>query len=542
MYNMKKAIISLSLYLAVVGLLNACDKADVTTDDNRYGTITEISGTVISDTSSLCGRITDADGNPVQSVVVSDGTKCVLTDKNGVYQFDRYKKARFVYYSVPEGYEVVRSSDGYPSFYALIDRKSNPARHDFTLGKRKDAGKFTFVCIADPQCLNTSDLNRYVNETIPDVEETSMAAAEATTVIGTTLGDIIFDSPDLWNDMKKSMSNLSLPLFQVIGNHDHLASESSDDASAVNYEDQFGPRDYSYNLGKAHIVAMDNVLYLGNKKYNGGFTDRQIKWLEQDLKFVPEDRLVILCTHMPFRSLSSKTDESQKNGRAVLDLLSRFKEVHLMIGHTHYNEVYVHNVNGKEIIEHIHGAACGGWWASGICSDGTPNGYAVYELDGPTISNYYYKGTGLPAENQLRAYPSAISYGQKLSYTFGWGPMIPNDDVLNNEKGIVVNIWNAITPLYKSEDVWKVELWQDGAKVADMTRFTSPEYWAFGQFVIKHGKSDTNTWKANRNHLYKAVLNRGNAVTDTDADLNFEVRVTDQFGNVYKCNTLTKEI
>lgn len=58
------------------------------------------------------------------------------------------------------------------------------------------------------------------------------------------------------------------------------------------------------------------------------------------------------------------------NHAGVLDLLSEFAEAHIMIGHTHYQQKYIHTRNGKKIFEHIHGAACGAWWTSTLCADG----------------------------------------------------------------------------------------------------------------------------------------------------------------------------
>ena len=87
------------------------------------------------------------------------------------------------------------------------------------------------------------------------------------------------------------------------------------------------------------------------------------------------------------------TDESHENYDGVLDLLAEFTEAHIMIGHTHYNQKYIHKRNGKTIFEHVHGAACGAWWTANICADGTPNGYGVYEISGNTVANQYYKST-----------------------------------------------------------------------------------------------------------------------------------------------------
>lgn len=83
-----------------------------------------------------------------------------------------------------------------------------------------------------------------------------------------------------------------------------------------------------------------------------------------------KDKLVIFCAHMPFRGGTSETDESHMNHAGVLDLLSEFAEAHIMIGHTHYQQKYIHTRNGKKIFEHIHGAACGAWWTSTLCADG----------------------------------------------------------------------------------------------------------------------------------------------------------------------------
>ncbi|MFL5581023.1 MAG: calcineurin-like phosphoesterase C-terminal domain-containing protein [Gemmatimonadaceae bacterium] len=61
-----------------------------------------------------------------------------------------------------------------------------------------------------------------------------------------------------------------------------------------------------------------------------------------------------------------------------------------------------HLTHGR-VHEHVAGAACGVWWSGPICTDGTPNGYAVYEIDGEDV-RWRYKGTGLAATEQIRAY------------------------------------------------------------------------------------------------------------------------------------------
>ena len=398
-------------------LLLACSNDKSDGEGREPGVETELNGTQLGEGTTLYGLVTDTSGNPVQGVVVSDGYNCVETDANGVYQMIRYKKARFVWYSTPAGYEINTSADNYPLYYAEIVHKNIADRHDFVLKPlAAPETDFTLLCIADPQCASTADISRYVNETIPDIEATvETFKAKGRAVYGITLGDIVFDTPDLWSNMKEAMGNRNLTIFQTIGNHDHLKTETSDDKAAANFESQFGPRNYSFNRGNAHIVSMDNVFYVGgstpSSNYKGGITDQQLEWLRQDLSHVAKDKLVIFCAHMPFRGGTSETDESHMNHAGVLDLLSEFVEAHIMIGHTHYQQKYIHTRNGKKIFEHIHGAACGAWWTSTLCADGTPNGYGVYEISGSTVPNQYYKATNKAADHQIRAYSAKQVFG-----------------------------------------------------------------------------------------------------------------------------------
>lgn len=423
-------------------LMLACSNDKSGGHDGDEGVETEVNGTQLDGNTTLYGLVTDTSGNPIPGVVVSDGYGCVTTDANGVYQMERYKKARFVHYSTPAGYAINTSADNYPLFYAEIVHKNIADRHDFVLTPLPaPESDFTLVCIADPQCATTAEISRYVNETIPDVEATVDAyKAKGTPVYGITLGDIVFDTPDLWSNMKESMANRNLPVFQTIGNHDHLQTETSDDNAAANFETQFGPRNYSFNRGDVHIVSMDNVLYEGKKKYKGGITDRQLEWLRQDLSHVDKDKLVIFCAHIPFRGGTSVTDESHENYDGVLDLLAEFSEAHIMIGHTHYQQKYIHKRNGKTILEHVHGAACGAWWTANLCADGTPNGYGVYEISGNTIANQYYKSTNKEADYQIRAYSATQVFGKSGSLTFGWAANAP---AMNDAKCIVANVWNS---------------------------------------------------------------------------------------------------
>ena len=274
---------------------------------------------------------------------------------------------------------------------------------------------------------------------------------------------------------------------------------------------------------------MDNVFYVGgstpSSNYKGGITDQQLEWLRQDLSHVAKDKLVIFCAHMPFRGGTSETDESHMNHAGVLDLLSEFAEAHIMIGHTHYQQKYIHTRNGKKIFEHIHGAACGAWWTSTLCADGTPNGYGVYEISGSTVPNQYYKATNKAADHQIRAYSAKQVFGTSGSTTFGFAA---NASAMNDAKCIVANVWNSDTG-----GDWKVSLWQNGEKVGDMTLISTCDYWAYAYHVLYFSKSVGSTWGKKLDHFYYGRLTSG-----TPETADFEIVVEDGMGNTYRTSKL----
>ena len=260
---------------------------------------TVVNNTELKAETTLYGVITDTQNKGVSDIVVTDGFSCVKTDQNGVYQLVRNKKAKFVYYSTPSDCKIIVDEDNYPKFFEKLISKDKKIRQDFKVEKQSIENEFALFCVADPQCRNSSEVNRYKGETIPDINRMT---AQYQNVYAITLGDIIFDSPELWSDMKASMAKQSLPFFQTIGNHDHLETAANDEKSVENFQDLFGPTDYSFNRGNVHIISMDNVIYTGKQQYSGGFTASQWKWLQEDLSYVSKDKMVILCTHMPFRT------------------------------------------------------------------------------------------------------------------------------------------------------------------------------------------------------------------------------------------------
>ncbi len=518
---MKKLICT--LFLLACGFFTAASPSD--------GNVVSTSGqlqaaalrTPIEEGNDLYGLIVDTEGAPVEGVVVSDGFTCVASDANGIYQMARNKDAFHVYYRIPADREVPMT-DGRPCFWQRLS--DNRQRYDFTLGARQPVEThFTLFCLADPQTRDAEQFNRFVSESVPDIRE---HAAECTPpVYGITLGDVIsnhktkYVTPVILPLMVQVLreEQIGMPLFQVVGNHDMATrpepfkgSSTYDLAARRDFEAAFGPCDYSFERGDAHIVGMDNVLLLDEthnpSNYERGFTADQLEWLRQDLELADKEKLIIFCTHVALDMIPADQKET------VLGLLGQFSEAHIMSGHSHRNRNYFHTAgdSGRTIYEHNHGAVCGAHWRSTICAEGTPNGYGVFEIGGSTFTNWYYKSVRYDKDFQIRMYRANTRFAYDKRPQF----MYHDDD------GIVANIWNS------DEKNWTVEVFENGVKTGEMIRFRDFDAWASGYLAGILGRE---TYPKRTDHLYYYTLKDANAAV--------EIRATDPFGNIYTQDTFT---
>ena len=90
-----------------------------------------------------------------------------------------------------------------------------------------------------------------------------------------TLGDLVWDNMPLFEEYRESVKNTGAVFFQCIGNHDfdkqyqdlHNMEAGTPVYGEMVYGSYFGPTDYSFNIGKAHIVTMKDINYVGGKNY-----------------------------------------------------------------------------------------------------------------------------------------------------------------------------------------------------------------------------------------------------------------------------------
>lgn len=344
----------------------------------------------------LKGRVTCAEKG-IAKVVVTDGTHFTLTDKKGYYTLPATGEATHVYISSPSGY-TVPVDNSVPLFWVPLRQVKNRQHIDFRLQRLPyPDDQHAFVAIGDPQVRNNAEVNKL--KPLLEALATDLKTLGPTPLHVMIAGDLVFNRPALHEASKACFATLGLPVYNAIGNHDHVFDRSQtpdlreDKVADSVYIRHYGPTDYSFNRGRVHYLVMDNILFKGGSKaiYDIGFTPEQLAWAKNDLSYVPKDKAVIVMIHAP-----SKRPEADSVGNCnqLRALLKGFACAQIISGHTHNNNVMA---DTSGIIEHIIGAACGGFWEGPVCTDGTRMGYKFFQVDGTNIRWKYhaYAASGL---------------------------------------------------------------------------------------------------------------------------------------------------
>ena len=430
------------------------------------------------------GYVKDSAGNPLANISISDGFQIVQTDENGFYQFKSNPDSYHIFFTLPAEYEVPINEHGQPCFFKKFSYFHS--RYDFTLTPLSGGveSKFILFGMADPQVSSDAGYNRFIGEAVPKIKDHADSYSE--NCYGVVLGDIITmstesDKTNYMYQMRNgfAVNSCGMPAFYVMGNHDHCYHNATEPLkedwmnSTYNlkaqrtYEKIFGPANYSFNRGNAHIICMRNILFKTvdtPSEYRRGFSKEQYDWLVADLANVPTDKLVIFCVHIPI------FDHSNDYIEEILTLLNQYN-THILSGHMHYQRNWDHGIERTttkyaNVFEHNISAVCGAWWSSCINGDGTPNGYKVFEIEGNQITDWYYQGypNGMNDRNyQMRLYRgNAITGAEKPADeadnpngTKGYFAFNFADDV------ILANVFDM-------DREWVVEVYENGNKTGEM--------------------------------------------------------------------------
>lgn len=517
------------------------------------------------------GEVPDKDGatikgmvvcgsKPLSGVLVSDGVTITQTDKNGCYWIESAKKHGSVFVILPSGYEVA-TENALPQFWQKLTKdQTEVERHDFELFER-DNDRYTLLVAADMHLANrsTSDLIQFTTGWVSEV--TSQYNNSPTPVYCINLGDLSWDLYWYQNNFglteaKQYVKSLEFQFWSVMGNHDNDAKYQGDWQPEQAYRDELGPVFYSMNFGNVHFIMLDDTVYIndgtpsdatvaGSRNYDKYFTEDNLAFVREDLKYVDPSTPIFVCYHCPIKTMAwnaangwyASDSVSSTYQKSLLSLFSGYQNVTLLSGHTHMNRNVPIEGYAANMMEQNVAGICGTWWwtwryaANNVCCDGVPAGYKVFDIDGDNIS-YYYKGIGVDKSKQFQTYDmnKFMEWWNSDSTVSSFKTKLParaNDysDLSTSSNVVYINVWAY-------EPSWKVEVTENG-KALEVSQVHKYDPLHSASYDIPRGGSG-NSLTFPSEYTYHLF-----SVTASSASSTLEVKVTDSFGNVYS-ETMTR--
>lgn len=487
----------------------------------------------------------------VPGVRVSDGMKTTVTDENGFYWLESEKSNGYVFISIPSGYMPEEMDAARQGFWCSLEAdRYNCELHNFSL-KECSNDNFSLITAADIHLANKlNDKDRFRAGFL--AETSAFARQSEKPVFCIFLGDVTWDRYWYDNDFRfphfrelMVEYGYEIPYFCIMGNHDNDPYQVGDFYGEAAYKKELGPSWYSFNLGKAHFVVLDDIIWtndggadgvVGSRNFTGKITQEQLKWLKEDLSAV-EDKTAPLFIALHIQvyenynsTFSPKERLSASSGGAadLLKALDGFTNVHLLSGHTHFNANIEINSN---VYEHNHAALCETWWWSSalsgraVCVDGTPSGYGIFDVSGSSVT-WRYKGVGENAEKQFRTYDMnkvkeqfETSYVKDILAKYSSRNNGGDDYGDVGENVVFINVWNW-------DSAWNISV-KEGTSELPVTRIYQRDplhTLSFDIPRVEQGYDATYDWASvQSSHIFM--------VQASSPDSDLKITVTDRFGN-----------
>lgn len=330
----------------------------------------------------------------IRGIPVSNGDTIVCSDRNGHFSL-RAESGSSLFPILPSGFRISNSPVQNARFLYVPGGQSPAQPVCFPLNKDLPTDHFKIGAIGDLQVGDQEEISYACQTVIPELSDRKDLH------FNIFLGDLVNERMDLLKDVSGLLGGLSCKTWTVFGNHDRDIHAANQD-SAFNV--LFGATHYAFNYGKVHFIILNNIWSAGGRQYEGRLSDRQLRFIRNDLSLVPSDRLVVICQHIPLVHL--------KNKEELLSLLKDREQVLALSGHTH--QVSRH-FPAKNVVELVAGASCGNWWVgekndqgipSALMQCGSPRNYFVIEFKGSEFG-FSFKGIGLDQNRQMDIWVNA---------------------------------------------------------------------------------------------------------------------------------------
>lgn len=515
---------SLCLLIAFTTLLVSISHAQLTA-----------TGTVYLDSNE--NRRFDSGESGIPEVAVSNGREVVLTNEQGAYSIQIDEKDGKFFVIKPSGYRLSTDELNRPVFYYLHKPDGSPELDfagveptgplpetvNFGLMQSEERSSYKVLLFGDPQPYTRREVDYFDRDIVSELHDVQGFE------FGITLGDIVGDDLDLFQPYSESVAKVGIPWFNVYGNHDMNFDAESDQYADETFEATFGPATYSFNHGKAHFIILDDVVYPrtdGASGYIGGFTHEQLTFIENDLKHVPKDKLIVLAFHIPTFMPEGWGETFRVEDRNRLyELLKEYPNTLSLSAHTHIQRFHFFDAQEgwERVTPHVHynvGTTSGDWWSGvpdqrgippTIMRDGTPNGYAMLNINGNSF-NVDYKVADKPADYRMSI----------------WGPeVVPQNSWHGAQLYVNYFLGNEYTEINYRVRGGEMD-WLEMSRVQEQDPFVASlrEKWDRST-TLPAGKRPSNPIEST--HLWKAGVPNDLPI----GEHTIEIRVSDMFGRVF---------
>jgi hypothetical protein len=259
---------------------------------------------------------------------------------------------------------------------------------------------FNLIVVGDPQPQTEEQITRLETEIIPQIDnivEEYRASGYPTAILLT--GDVVWDTMKFLPRVKADFESLGVPVYAVIGNHDHNERhERNQKRAEQNYVDVWGARNQAFMLGKTLFVTLDNIDYTDSDNYGLKVDADQLIWLSEVMDEHADIEHVAVCMHAP--ATSHRTGGFIPYAKPIVRIIGD-RKIDFITGHGHRHFTADHTPN---IIEHSVAQVNGNLWFAPICSDGTPLGvFCIEERNGEWM--WHHRILGKEANEPLITYP-----------------------------------------------------------------------------------------------------------------------------------------
>lgn len=361
---------------------------------------------------------------------------------------------------------------------------------------------FNLIVVGDSQPQTKKQLTELKEVIIPQIGtivEEYRATGYPTAILIT--GDIVWDTMRFLPRVKEAFESLGVPVYTVIGNHDHNRFHRYNEERAErNYIKTFGPRNQSFELGETLFLTFDNINYY--RSANEEIDSQQLIWLSELMEQTPSDKRIAVCMH------ASATDFTKGVLKPYIKPLVSIlgnREIHFITGHRHHHDTA--DIS-ERIFEHNVAQVNGNLWYAPIVADGTPRGvFCIEERNGEW--QWQHRILGESAEKQLIIYPM--------------------QRVKEHEEYIVVKVigW---------DDKWNLEWSEDGEMKGSMEQIEilDPDYMYYVENEAKYAEKYMERLRKSA-HPHKHYFR----CKPTSEGSHITITATDRFGRVFTAESST---